>query len=260
MRVVKGIIASFMLLSITLTPVYANSLDNVVGGTRDEAVQEEVQDTEGTRGSSGSDFVDGIEQAGNLTANLGDANKVTGPLRTGVGFVVGILATAIPLLLVLRVMIDLLYIFIPFSRKLLSGGAQAQQSGGMGGGMGGGFGGGGFGGGGFGGGRMGMSGGDQQSGGIQWVSNQALNAVAGESGQQSSGGGMGGFGGGFGGGMSQQPQSGKSAFKVYSKDMVITLTIAPVMLVLALSGVLTSLGTALGEAAVGAIQNLIGMI
>ena len=246
----KVIVASFLLLCALSLPVYANSLDDVVGGGRDDVgVEDSVE-------PGGSGYTEGIKDAGNLSANLGEANKVAEPLKTGVGFVVGVIATAIPLLLVLRVMLDLLYIFIPFSRGLLGGGAQ-PAAGGMGG-----FGGGGFGGGGFGGGMSGgMSGGQGQGGRIQWVSNQAMNAVAMESGQQSSGGGFGGggFGGGFGGGGAQQAPVG-SAFKLYSKDMVITLTIAPIMLILAISGVLTSLGTALGQAAVGIIQNLIGMI
>jgi len=165
-------------------------------------------------------------------------------------------------------MLDLLFIAIPFSRGLLANGyagnAQAGGGAGMQGGMGGmggmgsmgGMGGFGMNRGGFGYNRMGamggMSGGmaggpaganqqDTMVGRIQWVSNAALNAVAAES--------------------SVDPQTGKavSPFKIYVKDMAVTLVAVPVLLVLAITGALTNLGFLIGKAVAAAIGKIGGM-
>lgn len=76
---------------------------------------------------------------------------------------------------------------------------------------------------------------------IQWVSNAALNAVAAES--------------------SVDPQTGKavSPFKLYVKDMAVTLVAVPILLVLAITGALTNLGFLIGKAVAAAVGKLGGM-
>lgn len=164
-------------------------------------------------------------------------------------------------LLIIHKMIDLFYVGIPFTRTVLANGymgnaaaagtqAQSMNPGMNSGMMGGGFGGGGFGGGGFGGGYGGRYGGmggmgmggsmmsntDAQMasqnqparGRLQLVSNAALNAVATES-------------------VIGPDGKGQSAFKIYTKEMLISLIVAPILLVLCITGAISKVGFGIGS-------------
>lgn len=76
---------------------------------------------------------------------------------------------------------------------------------------------------------------------IQWVSTAALNAVASET---------------------TVGPNGKpiNPLRPYAKDMVVILVLAPVFLVLAVTGALTDLGLLVGELLANAISNIGGMI
>ena len=287
-RMLTIAIATMAILACTVIPVLADnttSLDAVISGNQTTATTTTPTTTTvttPTQGTTSSDqsFLDGMSNSTDLSADTVGATAVTAPMKKYVTFVVQVLAYAATSLLALRVVIDLLFIGIPFLRKFLANGymgnAQAGAGGmpnGMGGGMQGGMGGmgggmggmggmgmhnrmggmggmggmqGGMGGMGMGGGQQGM-GGPQQSGQqqmmgkIQWVSNAALNAIAGET--------------------TVGPDGHEvSPFKVYIKDMVVVLILVPVLLTLTITGVLTTLGFEIGSMLGMAIRNLKGMM
>ena len=222
-------------------------------------------------GASGTyDQVDSLKDATKLNENSESANKINQGVKRIVSFIVQVLAYGVTALLVLRVLLDLAYICIPFLRSLLangySGNAQAGGQNNMGMGMNGGMGMGmngmgmgmgmnrgmgmGMGMNGMNGMGMGMNGmGMQQPGQpgatplrkIQWVSNAALNAVAAET---------------------VVGPDGKAVnpLKMYSKDMLVFLVLAPIFLVLAITGSLTNLGLLVGDMIAGAMSNASTMI
>lgn len=220
-------------------------------------------------------FVDGLTQAADLTPEIEGTASVTQGAKLVAGFIVQVLAIFITVFLAVRVMLDLCYIALPFTRTFLANGyaGNPQQSGnmqsaggpmggpgmgpmggpGMGMGYGRGYGGYNHGMGmgmGMGMGPMGMNGGMGQAAGnqrnsmlgqIQFVSNAALNAVASESAVGPDGKSVG-------------------AFRIYIKDMAIVLIVTPVLIVLAVTGQLTNLGFAVAGVVVDGINKLIGMI
>ena len=211
--------------------------------------------------SKNSNFLDGLSEASDLTADVDGASDVAAFAKTVISFIVQVLAYVTTALLSLRVVLDLIYIGLPFSRGILgngAGGAMPQAGmagmGGMGmGGMGmnpmanrGRYGMNRYGGmGGFGG--MGMNSGmgmntgmgaqRQAGGGIQWISNSALNAVSAET-------------------MAGPDGKSMSPFRIYAKDMVVVLVMTPIMLTLAVTGVLTTLGLQIGNIIVEGLRNL----
>lgn len=227
------------------------------------------------REQKNQNFIAGINKAADLSGQVDGVEEATSGLRFVAAWVVQVLAYGLTVLLAVRVMLDLTYIGLPFTRSFLANGyagnAQAGAGGmpnsmqggpgmgmgGMGGmGMGGGYGGryGGMGGMGMGGmgmgGGMGMQGGMQPAnmnqgnniaGRIQWVSNAALNAVAGESTVDPSGKPVG-------------------PFKRYMKDMVVVLVMVPILITLAVTGTLTSLGFLIGDLLVDAISGIGDML
>lgn len=213
----------------------------------------------GTSGGyvSSGNYINSLKDATDLTQSSEVVSKVNTSLKKVISIVVQILAYAITALLTVRVVLDLMFIAIPFSRKYLANGfmgnaqAGAQQpgmNGGMGA-MGGGFGGmsGGYGmGGGYSmnrgygmnGGMGGMNGGlgtPQQQPGMngrtQWVSNAALNAVA-------------------------SAQAGVNPYSAYIKDMTVVCILTPILLILATTGALTNLGFLLGDVLARAIGSI----
>lgn len=290
--------------AIPTTTAYASSLEDVL--SQNQPTTEVSTDTVVTPEPSGSSdvavsgdpYLDEIKGAADLSELSPGATKINDGVKKAASFLVQVLSYFITALLVLRVLIDLCYILLPFSRLFLANGYQGNVQagvgmaddgmgmgmGGMQGGMGGmggmgspmgGFGGG-FGGGGFGG-MGGMSG---MGGGMYGRGRYGMR------------GGMGMGMGGMQNGMQQQQQmqganplhgriqlvssqalnavaaessggyDGKpdSPLKVYAKDMIITLVAAPVFLVLAITGVLTDLGFLIGDILVDAIRNLGNMI
>ncbi len=250
-----------MIMIITLLPVMAYATEVEDTGT---SLSDLINSSENDDSNS---FIDDLGGSARLDTNNQDVQKAASGMKRIVGFVIQILSYVLTFGLVLRVVLDLIYIGVPFSRSLLGGGRMgvAQNAGmqqpGMGGmgGFGGGLGGfgGGFGGGGFGGGfnrfggmgGMGMGGmqqpgmmGQQQPGmmnKIHWVSNAAVNAVAAET---------------------AIGPDGKTAspLKLYAKDMIIVLIITPIMLVLAVSGALVDFGFLIGDILTKAIDSVGG--
>ena len=279
----------------------AASLDDVVNGNQTKIEQQETQaqtpetqpstnnQTKSSQTNSGSvshnsgnsqvsngNYLNELKDATDLSETSATATNVNNALKKLVTIVVQVLAYAVTALLTLRVVIDLMYVAIPFSRTFLGNGymgnaqvgaggmPNSQMQGGMAGGMGGmqgGMGGmgmsryGGMGGMGMNRGMGGMAGGmgamnnqmagaSQQpnmTGRIQWVSNAALNAVAGEN-------------------IPGPDGRAVSPFKLYVKDMTVVLVITPILLVLAMTGTLTNLGFLLGDAIAKGIAGVGSMI
>ena len=270
------LVAGFMAFSVFTFTVSAQSLDDVIGDNNSTQVTQQNQGTgnsggpvaqfpgmDGEVGNKGQ--VDEMKKATELDEPSSGASAVNQGVKKVASFIIQVLAYAVTILLVLRVLLDIFYITIPFTRNFLANGHQgngqaaagapgmAGMQGGMGmGGMNGGMGGMGMGGmgmrGGMGmgmGGMNGMQAGMNQGGtgmlrSIQWVSTAALNAVAAET---------------------VIGPDGKAVgpLKVYAKDMIVVLVLTPIFLVLAISGALTNLGFMLGELiarAISAIQNM----
>ena len=218
-------------------------------------------------------FVEGLNQAGDLSnEEVPGVQPVVNGAKKVAAFIVQILSYVIIAFLAVRVLLDLAFITLPFTRTFLANGysGQAQSSGqgmqnmagmsgmGMGmGNMGGGYGmnrmGGGYGMNHMGG--MGAMGGmnnmagqnammnrnSSMVGNVQFVSNAALNAVATESAIGPDG-------------------KTQSPFKIYIKDMAVTLTVTPILLILAATGVVTKFGFLLGGFVVDCIGKLGAMI
>ena len=280
------IVASFLAINIAMLPASAQSLDDVIGDNNTAVTQQDnggngngnavdngpVAQFPGTGEIGNKGQVDKMKEATQLDEPSSGANAVNQGVKKVASFIIQVLAYAITILLVLRVLLDIFYITIPFTRNFLANGHQgngqaaagAPGMGGMQGGMGGmgmggmnggmGMGGmsGGMGMGGMGmrggmgmGGMNGMQGGMNQGGtgglrSIQWVSTAALNAVAAET---------------------VIGPDGKAVgpLKVYAKDMIVVLVLTPIFLVLAISGALTNLGFLLGELIARAIAGISNM-
>ena len=296
------------LMLITLIMVFSMSiftfagstqtLDQVIGeqsSTSTEAPADEgagsIQEPSTNAGSSNStvgqstyeknsDFINGLNDAGNLAAaDVEGVEGITAGAKTVAAFIVQVLSYVIIAFLAVRVLLDLAFISLPFTRTFLANGytgqAQADGSGMMQGGMGGmgmgGMGMGGMGMGGYGRGGYGMRGGmgmggmgmglngmaGQQGmmagqnsmmnrnssmlGNVQFVSNAALNAVATESALGPDG-------------------KTQSPFKIYVKDMTVTLIVTPILILLAATGVVTNFGFLLGGFIVDCIAKLGAML
>lgn len=282
-----------MMLLICCTCIYAfssgdtTSLEDLASGAANSSEQQ-VQEGTGV-GSSSQDaksreertqnFIAGLNKAGDLaSADIQGTEAATEWIRVIAAWIVQVLSYAITAFLAVRIVLDLAYIALPFTRGILANGYAGNAQAGAGGMpnsmMGGGMAQPGMGGMGMGGGMpgmgmgMGMRGGygmnrgmgmgmgmgagmngatpgmNQQGtmlGRIQWVSNAALNAVAGESTVGPDG-------------------KANSPFKTYIHDMVIVLVLVPVLLILAATGALTSLGFMLGNLLCDAIASIGDML
>ena len=214
--------------------------------TQQQEPQQQEQTTQQTQPQTSMGILNDLENV-DLTAEQSSmASSINGMVYKVAQLLVQVISYGLTVALTVRVLLDLTYIAVPFIRGILANGytgtASQSNSGGFGGGGfggggfgGGGFGGGGFGGGSFGGGSSGNASGQGSAGKIQWVQNEALYAVA------------------------EQQSNSKGAgaqFKIYSKEMTITLVAVPILLVLALTGALWQLGFAIGYA----ISAIIGSI
>lgn len=279
-KVLLTVLTSVMLLTLPVTTVHASSLDDVVNSTTQESNEATVgQNNDSSSNTSNSssqssssytseyEYIENTKNAADLTTfDTAGADKVNDGIRTVAAFIVRILSYFLTAFLVVRVILDLVYIALPFTRSILSNGydgnpaaggsGMGMQQPGMGGmGMGAGMGGmGGYGmRGGYGMNRMGMGGmggmGMQQGqmgaspamGRVQWVSSAALNAVAAEQ-------------------MPGPDGKPQSALKAYAKDMMVVLIITPILLTLAITGVLTNLGFLIGDVIVKGITSISGML
>ena len=208
-----------------------------------------IQETQASKGSNGSYYNDAgsaitnIAGSAKLDTESPEAQRIGNVMNSWAAKLMQILGYVISIGLGIVTALDITYIAIPPLRGILANGYTGTadtsgQAGGMPGGMGGGFGGGGFGGGGFGGGyggtggmqartAMGNTANNQPAGGrTQFVTNAALNAVASAS-------------------------SGANPFKVYMKQQAVVLVMAPLIFVLAATGVLARFGFWLGQMGAG---------
>ena len=254
----KAYVLAVMVSIMPVVPAYANSLDDVIGEKTEQEQEQATQEfsNEGIEFSTGTDnaIIQEAIDANTYNEKSEVATKANKKIKQFASIIVQILAYVITALLVVRVLLDLCYIVLPFSRSLLSNGhmgnpaSEGVQQPGMGmGGFGGGYGGG-FGGG-YGSGfgmrsGMGAMGANnmamqqqqnpQMQTRVQWVSTAALNAAASESTVGANG-------------------KANNALKTYAKDMLPVLVITPIFLVLAITGVLSNLGFLIGEALAGMI-------
>lgn len=296
----KVIVMCTTCIMLTMAPlsVCASSLDSLIdtkeaeNTTIDEqqAVEQPAQQTEvqqnqpvqqeqnvqtpgSTANYSNKDLISSVQDATDLSEVSPGAQKINKGINKVASFIVQVIAYLITAGLVVRIVIDLCYIGLPFTRSFLANGYQGNSQagaggmpnqgmmggmnggmgmGGMNGGMGMGMGGygmrggygmnrmGGMGGMGMGG-MQGQMGAQPAMGSIQWVSNAALNAAAAES-------------------VVGPDGKAVSPFKAYMKDMTVVLVITPVLLVLAISGALTDLGFLLGDLLANAIEGIGGML
>lgn len=229
-------------------------------GTLTETIQkqqEEVSEGDEDVDSGISENYGRLLEASSVDLNNEQAREATSNLSNILGVAVNVLAYVLVGGSILRALLDLTYILLPFTRSTLhkqSAQAAMVGYGGMGnmGGFNGGYGNSGYGNSGYGGygnsgyggyGNMG-NGAMQQSGNgiigrIQFVSEAAIKAVALASQQMPDG-------------------SSPSALKTYSKDLVIAFILTTILIVLATNGVLFTLGIKLGEAISRALNG--GMI
>ena len=286
-RTITLILAVLLALSSTeIIALGTDSLDDVLNNVeqQEQVQQEQVENSTGTNNNTDENkvdtynknkgFIDGLNKAADVSADVEGVENVTAGAKTAVAFVVQIIAYLITILLALRVVLDLMYIALPFTRTFLGNGYMGNAQAGAGGmpnsmsmGGWGGMGMGGMGGiGGRYGGRYGMGGmsgmggmgmgmaggmnagvgmgaGQQPNviGRIQWVSNAALNAVAGEN-------------------IVGPDGKAVSPFKLYIKDMIVVLILVPILITLAVTGALTSLGFVIAQVVVDGIAKIGSMI
>lgn len=260
-----------------------SSLDDVieqntdVSGQGSQSQEPATSQQQSDREIRNQNFIAGLNKASDLTTQVEGVEEATSWIRLIASWIVQVLSYALTALLAVRVVLDLIYIGLPFTRGFLANGFQGNAQAGAGGMpnsmMGGqpGMGMGGMGMGGMGMGGMGMRGGygmnrmggmgmggmgamgamggtapmaNQQGsmmGRIQWVSNAALNAVASES--------------------TVGPDGGaNSPFKTYIKDMFLVLVLVPILITLAVTGTLTSLGFMIGNLLCDAIASIGDML
>lgn len=265
-RLVSLIVVVMMVFCCTTMAAFASE----GGNSLDDVISEAQQDTQNTTGSQDTNtdsdktsgmsseqaeknqsFIAGLGDAANLTDPVEGVDKVTPWIKQIAGFIVQVVSYAVIILLAARVVIDLAYIGLPFTRSFLGNGysGAGMQGGqpGMGGMMGGGMMnnrynmggmmnnrysmGGGMMGGGMMGSNPGMGGANQTGqmmGRIQWVSNAALRAAD----------------------MEGQPgPDGREMgpLKSYMKNMVVILVAVPILLILAATGTLTQFGLLLAD-------------
>ena len=290
MKKIKSVLlASILAFGVLSVPAYASehTLDEVINNkeatvTQDTTANDNnaVQETQTTTNRNhefngiGDTFgiatngnitnqnqVDNIKNATDLSSESPAATKINSGISKILSIIVQVIAYAVTALLVLRVLLDLAYIAIPFARTFLSngysgnaqaaGGGMANQPAGMG--MQGGLGMNSFNSGmnsfnsgmnsfnsGIGG-MAGQGGPSPATGHVQWVSNAALNAVAAE-------------------GVVGPNGKAVSAFKVYAKNMIAVLVLAPAFLVLAVTGCLTQFGIFAGELIAKGIRSIGSML
>ncbi len=253
MRKVISLLAVIFIMCSTMVAFGEPSLDEVINS---EESQVQTQENEMEEYVSKPDiynenksFIEGLNGAADVSAEVEGVSSVTAGAKTAVAFIVQVISYLITILLALRVVVDLGFIALPFVRTFLGNGYMGNSQAGAGGvpnslginsgGMG-----------------MGSAGGmgmqnnmrlaspQQQpniSGRIQWVSNAALNAVAGEN-------------------IVGPDGKDVSPFELYIKDMVVVLTVIPILITLAVTGALTNIGFVLAQVLVGLLTKIGQMI
>lgn len=263
---------------VTEEPIFSNETYGEKSSTSayDEPIfgeSEPLGNNEQVVRDSASSVVDNLGAAATVDLNDPRAKSIGGTINRIVGGIVAIVCYIIAVGIILSVVIDITYIGLPFTRKILGNGytgnasaGDARATGGMMGGTGMGMGGyGGYGGGlggfigspygsrfGMGRGSMGVgmngmnSPGAQQdqaammAGRLQIVSNAALNAAASEITVDADG-------------------RNTSPFKLYLSDMIWKLVLTPILIILAVSGALWHIGMVVGNGLVVLLTGLNGI-
>lgn len=236
------------------------SLDEVVSGVTNNTTEETTSnstdsskvDVEGNKKS----VLDMLEKSVDLSEENEQATKAGAVIEQIAGLVVQILSYVLTAGLTVRVVADLIYIGLPFTRGILAKGQTGTPTGGYNqynsmnsfGGYNSGLSSFGSGYSSFGSSPMRSMGMGMQSqpgglskGRLQIVSKAAINAVASEDAPGPNG-------------------EHRSAFKIYSKDMIIVLVATPILLTLAMTGILAKFGFAIGKVLVGVVTKLISSI
>lgn len=267
----------------------SGSLDDVIN-ENNTVVTEQVQPEQSTSGLSAEqkeknkNFIAGLTDAADLSTEVEGVSEVTAGIKLVASWIVQVLSYAITALLVVRVVLDLAYIGIPFFRSFLANGYAGNPQAGaggmpnsmMGGGMAGGMGGMGMGGPGMMGG-MGMGGmGGSMYGRGGYGMNRGMGMMGGATGMAGQNAvGMNQSGSIMGrvqwvsnaalnavAAESSVGPDGKaiSPFKEYCKDMILVLVLVPILLTLAVTGTLTNLGFLIGDLLIDAIASIGDMI
>ena len=253
MRKNKNTLLNFILILLTSLFVLGNTTNVQASSLSDVINENMIQQQESTGGESVSqgnaqnnDIINELQHANQYDDSVQSVDYINSLTSKAASVIVQVLGYFLTAFLAVRVVLDLCYIALPFTRSILangySGTAPQSNNGGMQGPMGGmnGMGGmsrmGGLSGptgmmGAMGGAPNGMMpsmggqmGAQQPAGKIQFVSTAALNAVAAE-------------------------QNGEQhPLRMYAKDMIVILVFTVVLLILAVSGVLTNLGLLIGKA------------
>lgn len=264
-RIVKILIICFLMSSVITSIAYASeqnsipSLDEVVSGVTNNTTEETASNSKGSKvdveGNKKS-VLDMLEKSVDLSEENEQATKAGAVIEQIAGLVVQILSYVLTAGLTVRVVADLIYIGLPFTREILAKGQTGTPTGGYNqynsmnsfGGYNSGLNSFGSGYSSFGSSPMRSMGMGMQSqpgglikGRLQIVSKAAINAVASEDAPGPNG-------------------EHRSAFKIYSKDMIIVLVATPILLTLAMTGILAKLGFAIGKVLVGAVTKLISSI
>lgn len=279
-KVLSILLAVLLLVTVAFATGSGKSLDDVLNeeasSSSSEAQNENSNNTssDDKKDETKKSIFDGLGGAADMSEPAEGVAEATSALQKIVTVVVQFLMYAITLLLTLRVVLDIGYIVLPFVRGFLDGGASANGGamaagaqgmngmspmGGMGmGGMGA-MGGMGYGNrmGGYGANRMGMGMGMSPMGGMgamgamggmgaqgaqpmglgrQIVSDAAIQAVTAHAVDQNG-----------------KP---KSPLMMYATDMTVTLIVVPILLVLAITGILTDVGLAVGQLISQGLSNM----
>lgn len=250
------IILCLMCMLFMTTPiVLCEDLDSLNNGSGNSQQEQQSSSGEGTGDEafdSISDYMRGYNAVDD--EDMAKANKMTNPITNFVGTLIGIIILLTDAFIFVTTAVDLMYIGVPFMRKYLAPGAEAQAGGGAMGGMGG-MGGMGMRGGMMGG--MGGMGGGAQASPRKLISDEALMAVqTAGAGAQAGGGAMGGMGmggmgmmggmGGMGGGAQQQQSTG-SVIGAYLKKRIFFLIVFAVATTLLMSSVFMDCGLNLAQ-------------
>ena len=203
------------------TYVYADTLEELANNSHTvERLDEYQVDTETEeRIDQTKDMLKGLTSVNSLMEKSETVDKLATPLRSGTGFLVQLGCLVLSLGMILRVIIDLIYISVPFLRGTLSGGtANSKGNSGYGDSMMGGYG--------DVYGSNSYSGGGKRansSGKIFLASDEAISVV-------------------------QNRERDGNPYKQYAKSMIIFLVVPFILITLMLTGVLMDIGFALGGA------------
>lgn len=243
------------------TTAFASSdqatLDDIINSQEETITQGEDYSTGKDNTSTAEkneEFIEGLMEAGNMAAaDIPGANQVTGGVKVVAAWIFQVLAYAITAFLAVRIVLDLAYIGLPFTRGFLNKGQVSGNTG-----------------------MMGMSNMNGMSG--MNSMNSMGSSLGGSENFGTMGGNMGNTGnnmmtsgrsaGGITSGLVSNAaiaavgaeESGGGAIKVYMKNMIVVLVMIPVMIVLAGTGALTQLGFIIGDALVdliGALGNML---